>query len=127
MKKIFFALFVLFLVGCTQEAPEGEEIATSCPPGCSGGSAAVVSTINSPQDEGNVYVGDRLAISINLVDRGEASVEDGRVCITGLDGEVFSGLGGCQCEGFYITLDDSDDAKFERTTVDFPSAYIYHK
>lgn len=124
MKKIFFILFVIFLFGCAQETPEGEEIATSCPPGCSGGSASVQSVINSPQDEGNVYVGDRLSISMNLYDRGEASVEDGLVCLTGLDGNLFSGLGGCQCESFYLTIDDSDDANFERTTVDFPSAFI---
>ncbi len=124
MKKIFFIFLLIFLFACTQQTPEGEEIATDCPPSCSGGSAAVTSTINSPQNEGNVYVGDRLAISMNLIDSGESSVEDGLVCITGLDGETFSGLGGCNCESFYITIDDSDDANFERTTVDFPSAYI---
>src|SRR3989338_308302 len=65
MKKTLLIFFVLLFLGaCTQQVEE--EIATSCPPDCSGGSNAVVTHINSPQDEGNVYVGDRLAVSANF-------------------------------------------------------------
>jgi len=122
MKKTLLLFFVLLFLGaCTQQVEE--EGATSCPPDCSGGSNAVVTHINSPQDEGNVYVGDRLAVSANLEDRGEANAE-GLVCMTGLDGSLFSGLGGCNCESFYITLDDSDDANFEKTRVDFSPSFV---
>ncbi len=125
MRVAFLFLSLLFLLSaCTQQTPEGEEIPTSCPPLCAGGSIGVVTEINAPQDEGNVYVGDRLAVSATLTDLGEASVDDGLVCITGLDGSIFSGLGGCTCENFYITLDDSDDAQFEKTRVSFTPTFI---
>lgn len=122
-KRLFLFIVLIFLGACTQQSPEGEELATSCPPDCSGGSNAVITSVNSPQDEGNVYVGDRLAVSANLEDKGEANAE-GLVCITGLDGSIFSGLGGCSCESFSITLDDSDDANFEKTTVDFSPSFV---
>ncbi|MDP3727899.1 MAG: hypothetical protein Q8R18_00450 [bacterium] len=124
MRKFILLFFaVLFLVACTQQTPEGEELAGTCPPDCSGGSSSIVTTVNSPQDEGNVYVGDRLAVSANLEDRGESNAE-GLVCITGLDGSIFSGLGGCNCESFYISIDDTDDANFEKTRVDFSPSFV---
>ena len=85
MKKIFFLFFLLFLLGCTPQTIDGEEIATTCPPICSGGNLGVITEIDAPREEGNVYVGDRLTIAATLTDLGEANVEDGLVCITGLD------------------------------------------
>src|SRR3989338_4351834 len=123
MKKILLLLGIVFLLSaCTQVAEE--EIATSCPPSCSGGSSGVETTINAPSDGGSVYVGDRLVISATLYDLGESSVEDGVVCITGLNGDIFSGLGGCNCDNFYITLEDTDDSNFEQTTVSFDSTLV---
>src|SRR3989344_4115214 len=121
--RLIFFLFFFVLSACTADVAE-EEIATSCPPDCSGGSTGVVTKINSPQDEGTVYIGDRLAVSASLTDLGEANVEDGLVCITGLDGSIFSGLGGCTCENFYITLDEPDDSNFEKTSVSFSPPFI---
>ncbi len=123
--KHFFALLgiLLLLSACSQQTTE-EDTPTSCPPDCAGGSTGVVTTINAPSDGGSVYVGDRLVASATLDDLGESSVEDGVVCITGLDGETFSGLGGCNCENFYITLDDPHDSNFEQTMVNFDSALV---
>jgi len=103
---------------------EGELIPTTCPPDCAGGSAGVISTIDSPSDGGNVYGGEQFAVSIGLHDRGESSVEDGIVCVTGLDADLFSGLYGCTCQSYYIELDDPDDPNFERTRIDFPSTFV---
>ena len=124
MKVFFLFLGVLILLtACTQEQTL-EETATSCPPVCSGGSTGVVSTIDSPRDGSNAYTGDRLVVSVGLYDEGESSVEDGTVCLTGLDSALFSGLGGCSCKNFYITIDDPKDNNFEKTRVEFPSSYV---
>lgn len=124
MKKIFFLLGILLLLSaCTQQTAT-EKISTSCPPICSGGSTGIVTTINAPADSSTVYVGDRLSPSATLDDLGESSVQDGVVCITGLDGAIFSGLGGCNCQSFYTTIDDPHDPNFEQATVTFPSSLL---
>ena len=124
MKTFLFLFVLLFLLSaCTQETTT-DTLATSCPPDCSGGDTGIVTTINTPQDEGTVYVGDRLAPSVTLDDTGESSVEGGLVCITGLDGAIFSGLGGCNCQSFYTTIDDPHDANFQQATVNFQGSLL---
>ena len=124
MKTFLLFLSLIFLLSaCTQKATT-DTLATSCPPDCSGGDTGVVTTIHAPQDEGTVYVGDRLAPSVTLDDLGESSVEGGLVCITGLDGAIFSGLGGCNCQSFYTTIDDPHDANFEQATVNFQGSLL---
>jgi hypothetical protein len=114
MRKIILILLLLLLCSCTTEK---EDAVTSCPPGCSGGDAGVVTTINSPRDE--VYAGTRMPMNVKLEDVGESSVEEGMVCVTGLNEEVFSDLIGCNCESFYITIDDPDSLSYLETSVDF--------
>ncbi len=124
MKKTLFLLgVILFLSACTQQIVE-ENIPTGCPPYCSGGSTGVVTTITNPAEDSTVYVGDRLPVTLLLEDIGESSVEYGTVCITGLDENSFAGLGGCNCDNYYITLDESDDSNFERTIVDFTPSLV---
>ncbi|MBI5797598.1 hypothetical protein HZA98_01700 [Candidatus Woesearchaeota archaeon] len=124
MKKIIFLLLlsIFFIAACSTQTTE--KTATACPPDCSGGSAGVVSTINSPSNEGNVYGGDRLLVSVGLVDAGESSVSNAEVCETGLDANVFGSLGSCNCQSYYITLDDTHDANFQSTQIEFPTAFV---
>lgn len=123
MRKIIILLLLsIFVVACTTQTTE--KVATACPPDCQGGNAGVLSTVNSPADGGNVYGGDRLLVSVGLVDAGESSVSNGEVCETGLDASIFGALGGCNCKSYYITLDDPHDANFQSTQVEFSSAFV---
>ena len=123
MKKYILLILFLFLASCATET--SEELPTDCPPDCSGGSDSVDLEINSPQDI--VFANDRMPVSITVYDYGESSVEYGEVCVTGLDEEFFSGFGGCNCQSYYITLDDNDDENFEESLINFDTTYVSDK
>lgn len=120
MKKYLLLVLLLFLAGCT--TPTEEEIPTGCPPYCSGGSDSVETIINSPLDI--VFANDRMPVSVSLLDTGESNVEYGEVCITGLNNDYFPDLSGCNCQSYYITLDDKDDQNFKSSTINFDSAFV---
>ncbi len=120
MRKYYILILLLFIVSCTTTTEEA--IPTYCPPGCSGGSESVEIIVNSPSDI--VFANDRMPVSVDLLDIGESSVEFGELCITGLNVEDFSELSGCNCQSYYITLDDSDDQNFESALIDFGTSFI---
>jgi hypothetical protein len=120
MKKYIPLIILIFIASCTTQTEE--VMPTECPPYCSGGSGAVETIINSPQDI--VFVNDRMPISITMEDVGESNVEYGEVCITGLNNDYFPGLGGCNCQSYYITLEDNKDQNFEEAVVDFDSVFV---
>ncbi|MBS3162931.1 hypothetical protein J4467_03315 [Candidatus Woesearchaeota archaeon] len=123
MKKYLLLILFLFLASCATNTTE--TLPTECPPYCSGGSSSVDLEINSPQDI--VFANDRMPVTATVVDSGESGVEYGEVCVTGLDEQYFSGFGGCNCQSYYITLDDNDDENFEESLINFDTTYVSDK
>jgi len=117
--KLRYCLLVLllFIVACAQTQELGEEPSpTACPYICLPGNAGVETTVNHPKDDGTVFVNDRMAPRIKVEDVGEASIEGGFVCLTGLNEEAFQGVSRCDCEAFSIDLDDPDALPYDDVT-----------
>ena len=123
MRNVLLLVLVLVVAGCVTQEDAVEQLPTTCPPVCGGGTGGVETVINYPSEGSNVYAAERFAPSFYLADVGESNAE-GLVCVTGLDGDIFSGLGGCNCQDFYIVLDEPDDPNFEETYITYQSASV---
>ncbi len=120
MKKVVILILLCVLLSAcetTDYADEGEVGPTECPYDCSSGDDGVSTTITNPSDEGTVYINDRMEIRVKVQDKGESSAS-GVVCLTGLDPEEFNGVSECDCESFYIDLDEEDALDYESITFD---------
>lgn len=122
--SILFLLGSLFLVACVTVEDTETPTTSACPPNCQSGSTGVTTTVTAPLEGGNVYANDQLFVSVKFEDNGESNVDDGVVCVTGLDSEEFNDLGGCSCNSFYINVDDPKDAHYESTTLGFGPSYV---
>ena len=85
MKKVLILILLILLSAC-QTTPTATE-ATYCPPDCAEGSSSLDIEINSPTE--TIYTDGRTLVSVHLENTGEASIEEGSLCITGLDSEIF--------------------------------------
>ncbi len=127
MKRVLFLLLLVVLSGCvatTDTDDTGDSAQTDCPQSsCASGDEGIVTTINYPSEKGTttVYTTYRLAVRVKLSDEGESSA-DGIACITGLDENLFEGAGDCDCESFFIDLEEDDALGYE--DVEFPSYFV---
>ena len=122
MKKLILLLLFLLLVSACETSTTDEEVGpTECPYDCSSGSDGIETTLTNPSDESTVYALDRLEVRAKVNDEGESSA-DGVVCLTGLDPDEFQGISDCECEAFYIDLDEEDALNYEN--VAFTSVLV---
>lgn len=122
MKKVLILLSLVILLSACQTNQVDPNVGTYCPPDCSSGSSSLDIKINSPGE--TVYTGSRMLVSVNLDDVGESSIEEGSVCIAGLDPEIFGALAGCDCQSFQLTLDNPDSQYFMEDTLEFGPEFI---
>ena len=125
MKKILILMLIgILLVGCeTSTTVDEETLIGTCPPDYNTGSQALDISITYPGEDSNVYSRYPFIPQINIYDVGEIG-SDGIVLLSGLDEEVFSGLGGCHSLDFYITQEDSHSDYFKETKVEFPQSSV---
>lgn len=112
--RFLLSLFFIFIAACAQTQTTDEARgATACPYSCSSGDVGVETTVNAPKESGTVHVAERLAPRVKVLDVGEASIDSGLVCITGLNEDEFRGVTRCDCEAFTINLDDPNALGYE--------------
>ena len=119
-------VLLLFLSACdiAQQPATTQELATSCPPDCTGGSGSIETTINFPLDGGNVYTSDRFAPILKIENVGEAN-GDGMILFSGLDSDIFGTYGGCQYSLYFDTVVDDPEGYLQEVIFDdLPSTSV---
>jgi len=116
----------LLLSACEVQTNTGEdpdEQPTGCPYDCHSGSSSIDVTIdmpspNTPETYRYVNNNGKIRPEVTLHNNGEADVEFGKVCISGMSRETF-GFSGCDCQDFTVVVNDPDDPDFWEANVLF--------
>jgi hypothetical protein len=134
MKKLIIVLIVLLLIAGCDFGPTEEEDIVGCPLNfnCASGNDGVDIEIKDPPgdmidvEDRIVYYGERFKPWFRITDLGESDVE-GEICIAGLDAEAFQGFSGCDCQDYYIIVQDEEDYYENNWDLEFPGYSVTQK